>query len=54
MHDFVYLAQRRSQEFSCEPNFRGGGVPAPWLRHCLPTLDPPLEDDLDLEQVAGR
>jgi len=20
MHNFVYLAQRRSQEFSCEPN----------------------------------
>jgi len=30
MHNFVYLAQRRSQEFSCEPNFRGGGhAPAP-------------------------
>ena len=26
MHNFVYLAQRRSQEFSCEPNF---GVPLP-------------------------
>jgi len=26
MHNFVYLAQRRSQEFSCGPNF-GGGVP---------------------------
>ena len=24
MHNFVYLAQRRSQEFSCEPNFWGG------------------------------
>ena len=23
MHNFVYLAQRRSQEFSCEPNFGG-------------------------------
>jgi len=25
----------RSQEFSCEPNFGGGGVPpaAPWLHH---------------------
>ena len=34
MHNFVYLVQRRSQEFSCEPNFgRGGGVP-PWLRQC--------------------
>jgi len=36
MHNFVYLAQRRSQEFSCEPNFGGGGsVPPapPWLRH---------------------
>jgi len=34
MHNFVYLAQRRSQEFSCEPNFGGGGVTlAPsWLR----------------------
>jgi len=28
MHNFVYLAQRRSQEFSCEPNF---GVPPPPL-----------------------
>ena len=27
---FVYLAQRRSQEFSCEPNFGGGGrAPSP-------------------------
>jgi len=25
MHNFVYLAQWRSQEFSCEPNFGGGG-----------------------------
>jgi len=24
MHNFVYLAQRRSQEFSCEPNLGGG------------------------------
>ena len=24
MHNFVYLAQKRSQEFSCEPNFGGG------------------------------
>ena len=23
MHNFVYLAQRLSQEFSCEPNFGG-------------------------------
>ena len=28
MHNFVYLAKRRSQEFSCEPNF-GGGVCRP-------------------------
>ena len=38
MHNFVYLAQRRSQEFSCEPNFEGGGRaarPSPWLRHYL-------------------
>jgi len=28
MYNFVYLAQRHSQEFSCEPNF-GGGVPVP-------------------------
>jgi len=27
MHNFVYLAQRRSQEFSCEPNFRGAPLP---------------------------
>jgi len=25
MHNFVYLAQLRSQEFSCELNFGGGG-----------------------------
>jgi len=25
MHNFVYLAQRRSQEFSCEPNFGRAG-----------------------------
>jgi len=30
MHNFVYLAQRRSQEFSCEPNF-GGRAPRPPL-----------------------
>jgi len=29
MHNFVYLAQRRSQEFSCEPNFGGGRAPPP-------------------------
>jgi len=35
MHNFVYLAQRRSQEFSCEPNFGGRAPrPSPWLRHC--------------------
>ena len=33
MHNFVYLAQRRSQEFSCEPNFGGGRAAPPWLRH---------------------
>ena len=31
MHNFVYLAPRRSQEFSFEPNFGGGGVPPPPL-----------------------
>jgi len=34
---FVYLAQRRSQEFCCEPNF-GGACPRPppsWLRQCV-------------------
>jgi len=25
----VYLAQRRSQKFSCKPNFGGGAAPAP-------------------------
>jgi len=38
MHNFVYLAQRRSQEFSCEPNFWGGVSPPPWLRQ-WPTYD---------------
>ena len=28
MHNFVYLAQRRSQEFSCKPIFGGGSVPS--------------------------
>ena len=35
MHNFVYLAQQRSQEFSCEPDFGGGVPPGPpprWLR----------------------
>jgi len=35
MHNFVYLAQRRSQKFSCEPNFGGGAcppAPSPRLR----------------------
>ena len=43
MHNFVYLAQRRSQEFSCEPNFGGGGCPGlspPWLRQCRTLLSP--------------
>ena len=37
MHNFVYLAQRHSQKFSCKPNFflGGGRAPAPWLRHCF-------------------
>ena len=30
MHNFVYLAQRRSQEFFCERNF-GGACPRPPL-----------------------
>jgi len=41
MHNFVYLAQRRSQEFSCEPNLGGGGVssrPSPWLRQSVAFL----------------
>jgi len=29
MHNFVYLAQRRSQEFSCELNFGGRGRAPP-------------------------
>ena len=37
MHSFVYLAQRRSQEFVCEPNFWGGGVP-PGLPGCVTLL----------------
>jgi len=32
MHNVVYLAQRRSQQCSCEPNF-GGAPRPPWLRH---------------------
>jgi len=27
MHNFVYLAQRRSEKFSCEPNYGGGLLP---------------------------
>jgi len=30
MHNFVYLAQRRSQQFLCEPNFGGGGASPPF------------------------
>jgi len=29
MYNFVYLAQRCSKEFSCEPNFGGVAVPSP-------------------------
>ena len=35
MHNFVYLAQRRSQEFSCKPNFGACPPASPWLRHWL-------------------
>ena len=48
MHNFVYLAQRRSQEFSCEPNYGGGRAPRPsgcasvyrirQVGHCAPTF----------------
>ena len=44
MHNFfVYLAQRRSQEFCCEPNF-GGACPRPpsWLRQCVCPINRPL------------
>ena len=47
MHNFVYLAQRLSQEFSCEPNY-GGRAPRPsgcasvyrirQVGHCAPTF----------------
>jgi len=37
MHNFVYLAQRRSEECSCEPNFGGGSVPPAPL--AAPLLD---------------
>jgi len=37
MHNFVYLAQRRSQEFSCEPNF-GGRDPCPLLAAPVATV----------------
>jgi len=39
MHNFVYLALRRSQEFSREPNF--GGVPPDPLAAPLIPLDRP-------------
>jgi len=29
MHNFLYVAQRRSQEFFCERNFGGGRAPRP-------------------------
>ena len=35
MHNFVYLAQRRSQEFSCEPNFPCPPLAAPVATVCL-------------------
>jgi len=54
MHNFVYLAQRRSQEFSCEPNFRRGACPPPrllrhwrrqqlWIRYLLLGSDRPQQ-----------
>jgi len=43
MHNFVYLAQRRSQEFSCERNFGGGA--------CLPL---PLAAPLVCDPMAAK
>jgi len=37
MHNFVYLAQRRSQECSCEPNF--GGAPRPLPPGCATEVE---------------
>jgi len=49
MHNFVYLAQRRSQEFFCEPNFGVGPCPrAPWLRHWY------LVCRYELDRCSGR
>jgi len=53
MHNFVYLAQRRSQEFYCEPNFRGGVPLPPPLAAPVrqrPVLSPP---DANKQQAAG-
>jgi len=42
MPNFVYLAQRHSHEFSCEPNFGGGGVPPGCASAPLAPLNPPM------------
>jgi len=43
----MYLAQRRIQEFSCEPNFGGGAPRAPLL------LPAPLMLTWDISPVGG-
>jgi len=51
MHNFVYLAQRRSHEFSCEPNF--GGVP-PWLRQWAQLRTRWAEEAVQMGKEARR
>ena len=41
MHNFVYLAQRRSQEFSCEPNFGEGRALRPLPLGCASAANAP-------------
>jgi len=41
MHNFVYLAQRRSQEFSCKNNFFGGEGRAPAPLGCASDASSP-------------
>jgi len=51
MHNFVYLAQRRSQKFSCDPNF-GGGVSLCPLPGCASDLEEQFSALAELPALA--
>ena len=52
MYNFVYLAQRRSQEFSCEPNFGGGASPFDPLPGCASDLEEQFSALAELPALA--